>query len=179
MNNDNSLHPASGDGGMEVRLWEYIDGFSSNAERSSIEKLIAEHEEWKTKYHELLEVHQSLNLVELEEPSLRFTRNVMEEIAKYHIAPATKTYINSKIVWGIGIFFITMIVGFLVYGLAQIDWSVAGDSKSTLGIDLTRVDYIQMFNNNLMNGVMMLNVILGLFLFDRYLSSKNKKLKQA
>jgi preprotein translocase subunit Sss1 len=166
-------------GEIEVKLWEYIDGFSSGEERSAIEKLIAENAEWKAKYHELLEVHQSLNLVELEEPSLRFTKNVMEEIAKYQIAPATKTYINSKIIWGIGIFFITMIVGFLIYGIAQIDWTVAGDSKSTLGVDLTKVDYSQMFNSNLMNGVMMLNVILGLVLLDRFLSNKNKKLKEA
>ncbi len=164
---------------IEVRLWEYIDGLSSNEEKTVIEKLVSENAEWKAKYHELLEVHQSLNLVELEEPSLRFTKNVMEEIAKYQIAPATKTYINSKVIWGIGIFFLTMIVGFLVYGIGQIDWTVAGDSKGTLGVDLTKIDYSQMFNSNLMNGVMMLNVVLGLFLLDRYLSNKNKRLKDA
>lgn len=164
---------------IEVRLWEYIDGFSIEPEKSAIEKLIAENAEWKAKYHELLEVHESLNLVELEAPSLRFTKNVMEEIAKYQIAPATKSYINSKIIWGIGVFFITMIVGFLIYGFAQVDWTVAGETKSPLGFDLTKVDYSEMFNSTLMNGIMMLNVILGLFLFDRYLSNKNKKLKEA
>ena len=164
---------------MEVQLWEYIDGFSNEVEKTAIEKLIAENAEWKAKYHELLEVHQSLNLVELEAPSLRFTKNVMEEIAKYQIVPATKSYINSKIIWGIGIFFITMIVGFLIYGFAQVDWTVAGDTKNPLGFDLTKVNYSEMFNSNLMNGIMMLNVILGLFLFDRYLSNKNKKLKEA
>jgi len=164
---------------IEVRLWEYIDGLSSNEEKTVIEKLVSENAEWKAKYHELLEVHQSLNLVELEEPSLRFTKNVMEEIAKYQIAPATKTYINSKVIWGIGIFFLTMIVGFLVYGIGQIDWTTAGDSKSTLGVDLTKIDYSQMFNSNLMNGVMMLNVVLGLVLLDRFLSNKNKRLKDA
>jgi len=164
---------------IEVRLWEYIDGLSSNEEKTVIEKLVDENAEWKAKYHELLEVHQSLNLVELEEPSLRFTKNVMEEIAKYQIAPATKTYINSKVIWGIGIFFLAMIVGFLVYGIGQIDWTTAGDSKSTLGVDLTKIDYSQMFNSNLMNGVMMLNVVLGLVLLDRYLSNKNKRLKDA
>jgi len=158
---------------IEVRLWEYIDGLSSNEEKTVIEKLVSENAEWKAKYHELLEVHQSLNLVELEQPSMRFTKNVMEEIAKYQIAPATKTYINSKVIWGIGIFFLTMILGFLVYGIGQIDWTVAGDSKGTLGVDLTKIDYSEMFNSNLMNGVMMLNVVLGLFLLDRYLSNKN------
>ena len=163
---------------IEARLWNYIDGFYSEEEKTVIEKLVNENNEWRVKYQELFELHQLMQTSELEQPSMRFTKNVMEEIAKYQIAPATRTYINSKIVWGIGIFFITMIVGFLVYGFAQVDWTVAGDSKSTLGIDLTKVDYSQMFNSTLMNGVMMLNVILGLFLFDRYLSNKNKKLKE-
>jgi hypothetical protein len=164
---------------MEMKLWEYIDGFSSEADTSIIAKLVSENAQWKAKYHELLEVHQTLNLVELEAPSMRFTKNVMEEIAKYQIAPATKTYINSKIIWGIGMFFIAMIVGFLVYGFAQVDWTVAGDNKGLFGVDLGKVDYSDMFNNTLMNGLMMLNIVLGLFLFDRYLSNKNKKLKEA
>src|SRR6478672_6840883 len=113
---------------IEARLWEYIDGFSPEEERSAIQKLIDENAEWKTKYHELLELHQSINLVELEQPSLRFTKNVMEEIAKYHIAPATKTYINKRIIWGIGGFFITVIVSFLIYGFSQVNWGEAGDS---------------------------------------------------
>lgn len=159
---------------MEIRLWEYIDGFSSDAEKPLIEKLIAENAEWKAKYHELLEVHRSLDLVELEEPSLRFTKNVMEEIAKYHIAPATKTYINKNIIWGIGFFFVATILSFLVYGISQVNWTAATDSKSALGIDFTRVDYTSMFNNTFVNVFMMLNVVLGLMLFDRYLNNKKK-----
>ena len=161
-------------GDIEARLWEYIDGFTSGEERSVIQKLIDENTEWKTKYQELLELHQSINLVELEQPSLRFTKNVMDEIAKHHIAPAAKTYINKYIIWGIGIFFITVIVGFLVYGFAQVDWTAASDSKSTLGVDLNKIDYGRMFNNNFVNMFMMLNVVLGLFLLDRFLANKRK-----
>src|SRR5688572_1396944 len=134
-------------GDIEATLWEYIDGLAPQAELSAIENLIAENAEWKAKYHELLELHQSINLVELEQPSLRFTKNVMDEIAKYQIAPATKTYINNRIIWGIGGFFITVIVGFLVYGFSQVDWNAASDSKSTLGVDLNKIDYSSMFNN--------------------------------
>jgi hypothetical protein len=161
---------------MEARLWEYIDGGPTAEERPAIEKLIADNAAWKARYHELLEVHQSLSFVELEQPSLRFTKNVMEEITRYQIAPAAKTYINNKIVWGIGIFFFTMLAGFLVYGLAQIDWSAADDSGSTLGIDLNKVDYSKMFSNGFVNAFMMLNVILGLVLLDRYLNNKKKQL---
>jgi hypothetical protein len=108
---------------MEERLWDYIDGVIPVNERSVIEQLLQSDAIWKTKYHELLEVQQMLKSTELDSPSMRFTRNVMEEIAKLHIAPATKNYINNRIIWGIGFFFITLFVGFLVYGFGQMDWS--------------------------------------------------------
>jgi len=160
---------------MEHRLWEYIDGFSEGEEKSKVEQLIREQEAWSTRYAELLEVHRSLNLVELEAPSMRFTKNVMEEIARLQIAPATKNYINSRIIWGIGAFFITVIVGFLLYGFAQIDWSTASDPGSIIGVDLTEVDYSKMFNNTFVNAFIMMNMILGLMLFDRYLNNQKKK----
>lgn len=162
--------------GGEERLWEYIDGFSSPEEKTVIEQLLESNAEWKAKYHELLEVQQLLQASELEAPSMRFTKNVMEEIAKLHIAPATRNYINEKIVWGIGAFFITLIVGFIAYGFGQIDWTVQGDTK--LPVDLTKVDYSKMFNNNFVNAFMMINVILGLFLLDRYLANKRKKFRE-
>lgn len=160
----------------EERLWEYIDGFSSPEEKTVIEQLLESNAEWKAKYNELLEVQQMLHSSELEAPSMRFTKNVMEEIAKLHIAPATRNYINKKIVWGIGAFFITLIVGFIVYGLGQIDWNVQGDTK--LPVDLGKVDYSKIFSNNFVNAFMMINVILGLFLLDRYLANKRKKFRE-
>ena len=160
---------------MELRLWEYIDGTSTEA--ALIERLIAQHVEWKAKYAELLEVHQLVNEVELEEPSLRFTKNVMEEIARLQIAPAAKQYINNKIIWGIAAFFITVIVSFLVYGLSQIDWQSSGAEERKL-VDVTALDFSRVFNNTFVNLFMMLNVVLGLLLLDRYLNMKRKKLRE-
>src|SRR3989337_2235512 len=157
----------------EERLWDYIDGISSPKEKTVIEQLLENDSEWRAKYSELLEVQQLLRSSELEAPSMRFTKNVMEEIAKLHIAPATKTYINKKIIWGIGIFFITLITRFLVYGFGQIDWTVQGDSK--IPVDFSKVDYSKMFSNDWVNAFMMINVILGLFLLDRYLANKRKQ----
>ena len=160
----------------EERLWDYIDGNSSPQEKTVIEQLLENDAEWKAKYSELLEVQELLHSSELEAPSMRFTKNVMEEIAKLHIAPATKTYINKKIIWGIGIFFITLLVGFLVYGFGQIDWTVQSDTK--LPVDFGKVDYSKIFSNTFVNIFMMINVILGLFLLDRFLASKRKKFRE-
>ena len=160
---------------IDDRLWEYIDGSGSVEEKSAIEKMIETNKQWKEKYHELLELHQLVQSSTLEEPSLRFTKNVMEEIAKYQIAPAAKTYINNKIIWGIGIFFITLFVGFLIYGFGQVDWS-AGDNN--LPIDISKVNYGKFFNNTYVNVFMMINVVLGLMLLDRYLAARKKKLQK-
>lgn len=161
---------------IEQQLWSYIDGFSSHEEKSSIKKMIETNLEWKNKYHELLEIHQLVNAADLEQPSMRFTKNVMEKIAQYHIAPATKNYINKKIIWGIASFFITLIAGFLIYAFAQVDWNFQDNSKPL--IDFSTVDISKVFNNNFVNGFMMVNVLLGLVLLDRVLANKRKKFQK-
>jgi hypothetical protein len=169
-----NINTPSGDRGIDERLWEYIDGISSAEERVSIEKLLETNQQWKQKYQELLELHKLVQSSTLEEPSLRFTKNVMEEIAKYHIAPATKSYINNKIIWGIGVFFVTMIIGFLIYGFGQVNWNAKGDNN--LPVDISKFDFSKFFNNTYVNVFMMINVVLGLMLLDRYLESRKKKI---
>jgi hypothetical protein len=170
--NTNINNEFSYDEEMEARIWAYIDGLSE--EENFIEQLIKENAKWRTKYQQLLELNQLLQDTELEQPSMRFTKNVMEEISRIHIAPATKEYINKNIIRGIAAFFITVIVGFLVYGFSQVDWS-AGNPGNPVGIDFTQVDYSRMFNNTFVNLFMMVNIILGLMLLDRYLTSKKKQ----
>jgi len=96
---------------MDERLWDYIDGRLAAEEKPFIEQLIATNNRWKSKYHELLDVHELMSHhLELDQPSMRFTQNVMEEIGKLHITPAAKTYINKRVIWGIGGFFLLTIV---------------------------------------------------------------------
>ena len=174
---------------MEDRLWDYIDGLSSPTERSAIETLIAENREWQEKYHQLLHTHQLLNNSELEAPSMRFTKNVMEEIGRYHVAPATKSYINKNIIRGIGAFFLTMLAGLFVYVLAQFKWS-GGSSSSTSGpslrlpsvdnLGLEKINYAKTFNSTWVIAFMLIVVVMGWMLLDMYLQQKkNQSAKQS
>lgn len=172
----NSFEKMDQSADMELRLWDYIDGTSN--EPTLIQTLVVENAAWRAKYAELLEVHQLMNSTELEEPSLRFTKNVMEEIARFQITPAAKKYINTKIIWGIAAFFLTVITSFLVYGLSQMTWQ-SGESNNSAMADLANVDYSRLFNNTFVNLFMMLNVILGLLLLDRYLNMKRKGFRQS
>ncbi len=177
MNENNNITPSgSGAGAIEGRLWNFIDGTAAANEKTVIEKLLESDAAWKSKYQELLEVNEMLRASELEAPSLRFTKNVMEEIAKMQIAPATRTYINKKIIWGIGFFFIAMLVAILIYGIGQM--SVGGDEESTISKNLGKVDISKFFSNTWMNVFMMINVVLGLVLLDHYLGNKRKAFRK-
>lgn len=161
---------------MEERLWDYVDGISSAHEQSVIEKLLETDSEWRHKYKEILKANILLQQsVELDEPSMRFTQNVMEDIAKYRIAPAASTYINKKIIYGIASVFVTIIVAMFVYVFANVDWHTAG-SGSGISFDISKINYGKIFSSTYVNIFLMLNVIIGLVFFDKYLSVKKKKL---
>ena len=182
-NRMNTQHP------MEERLWDYIDGLSSLTERSAIETLIASNREWQEKYRELLNMHQLLNDSELEAPSMRFTKNVMEEISRYHVAPATKTYINKNIIRGIGAFFLSMIAGLLIFCFGQLKWSggrgdssannflnSAGNRLSNAGNSLDKFNWSKMLNSPWIIAFMLVICVLGWTLLDMYLQQKKQGL---
>lgn len=174
---------------METRLWDYIDGLSSPAERSAIEELMAANIEWQQKYRELLGVHQLMNSTELEAPSMRFTKNVMEEIARYQVAPATKTYINKNIIRAIGAFFLTLIAGFLIYCLGQFKWSLATNNSpvklpgsSTLNAysdTLNKFNWAKVFSGPYTSIFLLVIVVMGLMLLDMYLRRKKEQARHS
>ena len=167
---------------MEERLWDYIDGTCSAEEKTFIEELVATNQEWRAKYKELLEVHTLMNNeLELEHPSMRFTQNVMEEIGKYQIAPAAKSYFSKRVIWGIGIFFMLTIIGFFIYGFGIINWTDSSGNSLPIDfskVDMTKFDIGKIFNNTFTNIFLMVNVVLGLMLLDMYLGKKKKQLQE-
>ncbi len=95
----------------------------------------------------------------------------MEEIARNHVAPATKSYINKNIIRAIGAFFLVTIAGFLVYSLVQFyaaDQTAAPDNNSSGLISkyghaiqhrVDSVNWSGIFNNTYTNIFVMVNMI--------------------
>jgi hypothetical protein len=159
---------------IEQRIWEYIDGHCSLAEKAAIDQHLAENPVWRSKYAELMSVHEMLQKEELEMPSMRFTKNVMEEISRYHVAPATKNYINKNVIRGITAFFLVMIAGLFIYFVGQIHWS--GNSTGTLlpaySLDANKLNWSKLLNNTYVNIFIGINIILGLILLDKYMQGR-------
>ncbi len=163
---------------MEEQLWSYIDGSATAAEKIVVEKMLATNDEWKARYQEQLELHQLLmNETELEQPSLRFSKNVMDAITGLEPKAATSTYINKNIIRSIAAFFIVTIGGLLVYYFSQVEWSTSpGGSSiipfSTESIKLPQFDYSKLFSSSVINIVLMITIVLGLMVFDGILRRK-------
>jgi hypothetical protein len=165
---------------MDERLWNYIDGLGSTEERSAIKTLIETQGDWQAAHRELLEISQLVRNADLEVPSMRFAKNVMEEISKYHIAPATRSYINKKIIWGIGGFFIITILGFIIYALGQVQWSSAATATpDVLSQYTSKLDWSRFFTSAYTNVFILINVVLGLVLLDLYLQRRKEQQKSS
>jgi hypothetical protein len=160
---------------MEEKIWGYIDGSSSKEEVAFVEQMIATDATWRVKYSELKEINQLLKAdMELEQPSMRFTMNVIDQLQGLQPAPATKKYINKTIIRSIAVFFIVTIVGFLIYGFTLIDWSSTPSSGEGYQLPSFSFDYKLFLNSTWLNVLLMLNVVMGLLYLDRYLR-RNKK----
>jgi hypothetical protein len=158
---------------MEQRIWEFIDGHGSEEQKAVIRQLLEENQDWRNKFNELQSVHEMLRAQELEMPSLRFTKNVMEEIAQYKVAPATKNYINKNVIRGIGSFFLIMITGLFIYFIGQIHWaSSSSNSLLPSSLDANNLNWGKLLNNSYVNIFLGVSAILGLILLDKYMQAK-------
>ncbi len=163
---------------IEQHVWDYIDGSCTPAVKEMVEKLLHSDPDWKSVYLELKDFNTLVSTTDfVESPSMRFSKNVMEEVSKHKIAPPTQAYINKKIVYGIAVFFVLSILSGVVYGISQIDFSQAG-TTALPQIDFSKyeINWTQYLNSPLMYMFLFLDVIGGLLLLDRYLRRKNEKL---
>jgi hypothetical protein len=167
---------------IEQHIWDYIDGLCTPAEKEMVEKLLQTDPAWNNVYLELKDFNTLVTKTDMiDEPSMRFTRNVMEQVSKYKVAPPAQSYINKKIIYGIATFFVVTIVASILYGISLIDFSSTSESS----IKLPEVDYSnyqlnwsQYLNSPVMYIFLFMDVIAGLLLLDRYLRRKNEKLRE-
>lgn len=159
---------------IEMELWEYLDGTCTEADRNRIALLIQSNAMWKECFDELSALHQQIPaLMEEEQPSMRFTKDVMDAVARVQIAPATKQYINKGIIRAIAAFFVIAITTIIGYALAHADWSSTAAFVPVPKMSFDRVDTSALFNSGYINAIIAVNVVLGLVLIDKMLRRKH------
>lgn len=156
---------------VEEKLWNYIDGTCSLQEQQEIERLIETDELYKRKYQELVNLNLEFSNMELEEPSMAFTYNVMETIRTQEASVPLKAGINKNIIRGITGIFVFIIAALVLYAMFSVDWSShATDNVVNIKVPELKLPKISpSLKGPLLKGFIFFDVIVGLFFFDAYL----------
>lgn len=150
---------------MEEKLWDYIDGFCTEEERKAISILIETDEIFRQKYLELKAFQENLASLDIEEPAMNFTFNVMESVKQEKILKPLQTVVDQRIIFGIAAFFIGCIVLLLGYVFMQINWH----SSTQINVPIIKLPTINAsFSSILLKGFLFFDLILGLFFADHY-----------
>lgn len=148
---------------MEEKLWDYIDGFCTMEEQEAVRLLLETDESYRQKYLELKAFQEQLSALEIEEPAMNFTFNVMENVRQEKILKPLKTVVDQRIIFAIAAFFICCIVLLLGYVFANISWTSSTQIKMP-EIKLPAVG--SYFNPIMIKGFLFFDLILGLFFAD-------------
>jgi len=160
---------------IEQQLWDYIDGNLDEPSKKAIEEKIASDAEIKSQYDDLLKFNLSFEGIDLDEPSMSFTRNVMESVALVPAPVAMKTKVDKKIIYSIGSFFVFSLLalfGYVLYNsnlsMPQFDMNVNFDFNLDQYITPTTV-YSFLFAD----------LVIGLIFLDQFLRKKMAQIKKA
>ncbi|RYY32313.1 MAG: hypothetical protein EOP46_19280 [Sphingobacteriaceae bacterium] len=156
---------------IEEKLWDYIDGNCTPHEQQAIAKLIEHDDAYSAKYNELLALNAEFAAIELDEPPMAFTYNVMEQIRAEAALKPLKAAIDARIIKGIAAFFIVSIMGLVVFALVQANWSAnpIADLKMP---EIKVPDINSVFTGPAIQAFLFFDVVLGLYLFDAWLRRK-------
>lgn len=108
---------------IEEQIWDYIDGNCTLAEKTAIAEKIATNEEYSRVYEALKLVNQQLMELDLEEPSMSFSRNVMHQIKEELKPVALQTKVNDKIVYAIASLFGAVLLMLFGYAISISDFN--------------------------------------------------------
>jgi hypothetical protein len=161
---------------IEEKLWNYIDGTCPPAEQEAIATLIEQDEVYRKKYNELLQLNMEFAAIEIEEPSMAFTYNVMETIRTEHAKQPLKAAIDKRIILGISAFFVLTLAALLIYALSSVNWSAGSGFKMPDQLNVTQVKVTHIssyFTGPVVKGFLFFDVVMGLFLLDSYLRRKS------
>jgi hypothetical protein len=151
---------------IEEEIWEYIDAGCDPAQSLEIEAKIASDPGYHKMYLECMQVQEMILAEELDEPSMSFTRNVMEQV-NLEIAPvALKTKVDHRIIYAIGGFFIISILSVFIYALLNSTYSMPEFKMPKMKLNLALSPSATSLSIKVF---LFLDLVLALIYFDRFL----------
>lgn len=155
---------------IDEEIWAYIDGSCSAEERQRIAVKIESNEDYAVAYQELLKLNELMASEDLEEPSMSFSRNVMDAVA-LEIAPKRlKTRVNNKIIFAIASFFVLSILAIMVYAFANSETGISAPELPGFNLNFNTGNYI---TPTFIKGFLFFDLMLALLYVDRLLRRRS------
>ncbi len=117
------------------------------------------------------ELTELLKGMELEEPSMSFTRNVMEQVKLEKLPVSLKTRVDNRIIYGIAAIFGAFIAEVIIYAIAN--------TTASYKLPELKMDFSEAVDKTLTPGFLIaflfIDVIIALVYFDSILRRKRAK----
>ena len=159
---------------IEQKVWDYLDGLGNTEERIEMERLIQSDPDYQAAHESLSEINNSLVNMDTEQPSLAFTRNVMDQLKGEPVPGSVKSLVDKRIISGLFFFFLTSIVILLAILLIQIEWGQSSQINN-YSFQLPVVNFSSFINDWTIKGFYFVDAVIILYFFDHFLRRKNKQ----
>ncbi|NEU09281.1 hypothetical protein GZH53_13230 [Flavihumibacter sp. R14] len=150
---------------IEQQVWDYLDGTCNGQEHKKIGHLIETDEAYRTTYSELKSLHLDLSGIELDEPSMGFTRNVMDKVAASPMPGSIRSSVDKRIIYSIAAFFAVALLVLLTAIFSQVEWTQAAGTALP-EYEIPKVDYLSFMDDAFLRVFLFADLILGLYFFD-------------
>lgn len=155
---------------IEEQIWEYIDGFGTPKERQALQSKIESDAAYATVYAEMKALHELMTATELEEPSMSFTRNIMDKVTLEVPPVSLKTKVDTRIIYSLAAVFILAIVFVFGYAIANSTFTFRDLMASSFDFTLNLEPFV---NPLTLQTFLFIDIILALLYLDRLYRSKN------
>lgn len=111
-------------------LWRFFHKDVNQQELNFVERMLTDDKEWKEAYDNLQNEEELLSHIEADAPSMRFSKNIMDNIKDTSIAKSTKSYVNARLIKALGLGMVTIVIALLVYAFTQIKWAASSPTRN-------------------------------------------------
>jgi hypothetical protein len=159
---------------IQQDLQDYMDGLCSPEKAAEIENKLATQTEWLREFEAFSDLDALLKSPgQMLEPSVRFTKNVMESIEGLQVAKPASAYLNKWIFYVIAGLLGTSLIAIFGVSLTQMDWT--SEATASPAFSMPTFNWEGLYNSKVLQVAIMANIILAFLLIENAVSKRNQK----
>ena len=158
---------------LETQLWDFIDGVMDPRDAEYLHQRILIEPETAQLYQKLMALSIQLKAIENDEPSMSFSRNVMDKIATELPPVKMKTQIDHRIIFAVTALFIVSLITMFAFTLENASFQTYFSIPN-----IKMIDFSSMPTGIAMKVFLFINIVLALICLDTLFRQKLRATKK-